>query len=102
MARQKLKIIMENGDEFEVKVTPKVEVAVEKYFKIGMQSMGGDAHAEHLYYMAYIALHYMGKESRSFADFMNELEDVDVIKATPEDDDANDPFTTGQQEISSS
>ncbi len=102
MPRQKLKITFENGEEFEVKVTPKVEVAVEKYFKVGMQSMGSDAHAEHLYYMAYVALHHTGKENRSFEDFMNDLEDVDVVGQTPEDADASDPSMTGPPGISSS
>jgi len=76
-----------DGSKYEVKVTPKVEVAVEKHYKKGLKSLNDDAHAEHLYHMAWIALNYSGmlvNSPQSFDDFLNDLEDVEVI--TPEED----------------
>lgn len=96
MARQKLKVTYTDGRVLETKITPKVEVAVEKQFKVGLQSLQGDAHAEHFYYMAWAGLHYAGQEGKSFEDFLDALEDVEPIDQK-KDEAEDDPFIVTPQ-----
>ncbi len=90
MSRVKIKIEFTDGNKYEVKVTPKVEVAVEKHYKKGLKSLNDDAHAEHLYHMAWIALNYSGMspDHDTFDMFLDRLEDVEVI--SPDENEGED------------
>lgn len=101
MPRQRLKITYDDGRVVEAKVTPKVEVAVEKHFNIGLAAIQDDMHAEYLYYMGWAAVHHGGMEGDNFEKFLDKLEDVDLVKFDPEVDDTDFTGKTQSSENSS-
>jgi hypothetical protein len=84
MPRQKLKVVYLDGKEIEAKITPRAEVATERFFERGMAKLQDDAHAEHLYYLAWAALHYADKEPRAFEHFLSDIEDIEMV-SNPKD-----------------
>jgi hypothetical protein len=101
MARQKLTVTYVDGRVASAKITPRVEVALEKNFNIGLGTMQNaeGMHAEYLYYMAWAALHYSGQEGKNFEDFLNVLEDVDMVDPKPSEEVI--PFPTDQPHVGS-
>jgi hypothetical protein len=93
MARQELKVTMNNGKEYIVKVTPRVEVNVELHFKIGLPSIQNDPHAEHVYYLGWAAMVVAKMYHSDFDAFLDELDDVDPIveEEDPSDDGIDNP-----------
>ena len=70
---------LDGRDAVEVRIGPKAEVAFERHFKISLTKAGQDISAEHLYYLAWTALHHSGKEPLDFDSFLDVLDDVDGV-----------------------
>lgn len=98
MSRQELKVTMADGKEYVVKVTPRVEVEIEKHFGIGLGTLQTDPHAEHVYYMGWSAMHVAKMYHNDFDTFLDDLEDVEPIKheEDPNDDGVDNPLVTDQ------
>lgn len=72
----KLKITYTDGTEVEVLAGPRAQVDLERHFKISVQEAN---RIEHVYYLAWTALHLSGKEAREFDAFLDVLADVDEL-----------------------
>lgn len=75
----KMKVEYKDGTDVEVKVGPRAEVALERQFEIA----AADAtHNEHIYYLAWAALHFAGQEPAKSAEFdawLDLIVDANVI-----------------------
>ena len=80
----KLKITFTDGREVEVLAGPRAEVACERHFKKSILEIGNSGSIEAVYFLAWAALHFSGKEPKGFDDFLNDLADVDYLTAETE------------------
>jgi hypothetical protein len=78
-----LRVTVTYADErnVEVKVTPKVQLAFERQYGMGLPKASKDMHNEYLFYLAWKALQFSGQETREFEDFVDSIDDVDVAGA---------------------
>lgn len=83
---QKLKITYLDGRSESVIASPKAQVMTERHF--GM-ALADTKSLEHMYYLAWAAAHYAGREGDDFETFLGKIEDVD--QDAPETD-SNDPL----------
>lgn len=60
-----------------VRIGPKAEVLFERHFQTTMSKAGQEISAEHLYYLAWAAMHAAGQEAADFESFLDMLEDVE-------------------------
>jgi hypothetical protein len=67
--------------EVEVNVGPRAEVALERQYEIAASDA---THNEHVYYLAWAALHFAGLEPSEFDAFLDSIEDVNPVEEEPE------------------
>lgn len=82
MARQRIKLTMQNGDVHELVITPKVEVTIERELGVSAQAMQEDMHAEHLYRIAFLTAKFAHKvkPDMTFDEFLDDLVDLDQLE----------------------
>lgn len=85
MISMKLDIVMVTGETVPVVVSPKVQVEFERHYNCGIASAfgGDDMRMEHVYYLAWKAASHLRKTSKSFDDWLDDVEDIEM-----EEDDA--------------
>ena len=78
-----LKVSFTNGSELEAgtyPVTPVVQVAFEREFKTGMgKAFQTDMRSEHIYWLAWKAMHAAGKVVKPFDGWLGELASVEIV-----------------------
>lgn len=81
-AMSKIKVTYLDGRVEIVLAGPRAQVDLERHFKI---SLGEANKLEHVYYLAWTALHLAGKEPREFDVWLDDLAEIDPLG----DEDAN-------------
>lgn len=71
-----------DGSSETVRVSPRVQVAVERHFDMSIADV---ARAEHLYYAAYMGLKITDRAQGTFDDFLDRVADVDLQDVKPVD-----------------
>lgn len=74
--------ITANGETTDVQVGPKVQVAFEREWKIGMPRAFGDQQRfEYVYWIAWKALHVAGNVVKPFDGWLETVENVEMVEA---------------------
>jgi hypothetical protein len=76
VTQTRLKVTYTDGTEIEVLAGPRAQVDLERHFKMSIQEA---KNIEHVYYLAWTALHLSGKEPRAFDEWLDDLVDVDQL-----------------------
>lgn len=85
MAVLRVKVTYSDDKEVEVKVTPKVQLAFERQYGLGLPQASKDMRNEYLFYLAWRALQFAGHETRDFEEFVDSIDDVDIAGRDAED-----------------
>jgi hypothetical protein len=73
----KLKVEYLDGRVVEINAGPRAHVAFERQFDISITEMD---RAEHVYYLAWAALHFAGQEKdKDFEDFLDRIDEVEKV-----------------------
>lgn len=87
MIALKLTVVTADGSE-SFAVTPKVQVEFERQYKIGIaRAFQDELKVEHIYWLAWKAMHYAGRVVKPFDSWLDEVVDVQM-----EDPGADRPF----------
>lgn len=78
----KLKVTYSDGQAVEINAGPRAQVALERNYGITLAE--GRA-MEHLYYLAWAALHFAGQEPKDFDEFLGRIDDVDPVEESEPD-----------------
>ena len=74
--------VTHNGDTNEYTVGPKVQVAFEREWKVGMpKAFSSDQKVEHIYWLAWKAMGASGAVVKPFDGWMDGLEAVEIVQA---------------------
>jgi hypothetical protein len=73
----KLRVTYTDGTVAEALAGPRAQVACERHFKKPITEIGNSGSIETVYFLAWAALHFAGKEPRGFDDFLDVLDDVE-------------------------
>jgi hypothetical protein len=88
----RLKVSYLDGRTVEALAGPRAQVATERHFGKSFQEIGQTGSVEAIYFLAWAALHFAGKESQDFDHFLDSIEGVEDASVSP----AN-PTEEGQQ-----
>jgi hypothetical protein len=76
VTQTRLKVKYTDGTEVEILAGPRAQVDLERHYKM---SIAEARNVEHVYYLAWTALHLAGKEPRAFEEWLDGLADVDNL-----------------------
>lgn len=79
----KLRVTYTDGRTHDVLVGPRAQVACERHFKKSMMEIGQSGSIESVYFLAWAALHFAGKEPKDFDHFLDDLADVSPLDTEP-------------------
>lgn len=80
MIQVKLRVVTSDGPQGEFIVSPKVQVEFERQFKTGIgKAFENDLKMEHIYWLAWKAQHYAGREVKPFDSWLDTIETVEVV-----------------------
>lgn len=77
----KLAVVTTAGELGEFAVTPKVQVEFERHFKIGVgKAFQQEQRVEHMYWLAWKAVHAAGLNPKPFDSWLDEVVDVQMVE----------------------
>jgi ribulose bisphosphate carboxylase small subunit len=77
----KLAVVTTAGELGEFTVTPKVQVEFERHFKIGVgKAFQQEQRVEHMYWLAWKAVHAAGHSVKPFDSWLDEVVDVQIVE----------------------
>jgi hypothetical protein len=80
VAAKRIRIMYTDREPLEVRMGPSAQVQVEDHFDMGLTDMN---RVTHVYYMAWASAHHAKLEHRSYAEFLDAIDDVEMV-ADPE------------------
>lgn len=80
----KLAVVTTAGELGQFTVTPKVQVEFERHFKIGVgKAFQQEQRVEHMYWLAWKAVHAAGLNPKPFDSWLDEVVDVQMVEDRP-------------------
>ena len=80
----RLQIVTKDGTDKIYQITPRIEVAFEREMKGGFHKIFREQEkTEHIYWLAWKCIHVSGDTVKSFDDFLDNIESVDILGDNP-------------------
>lgn len=80
----RLRVVMAEGDGGEFSVSPKVQVMFEREFRTGIgKALSTEQKVEHLYWLAWKAMHASGRVVKPFDGWLEDIVDVQIVDDKP-------------------
>lgn len=78
MMSMKLEVVT-TGGRYPVNITPKVQVEFERHYGVGIaKAFSEDQKIEHIYFLAWKAMHYAGLTASQFDQWLDDVLDVEM------------------------
>jgi hypothetical protein len=80
----RLQIVTKDGVDKIYQITPRIEVAFEREWKGGFHKIfRTEEKTEHVYWLSWKCIHSNGDTTKSFDDFLDSIESVDILGDDP-------------------